>query len=214
MSLQPVILCIEDEGDLRAELADELSAAGYTVLTAADGVAALHILARQTPHLILCDVMMPGLSGLDLIARIRNLRPALASVPVLMLTALADRQDELAGRLAGADDYLTKPIDLDLLQTAIRNKIALVERIRAGAALPPDMEALVHLTPRETEVLRALGMGGRIRDIAAKLGISEYTVSDYVKAIYAKLGISSRAEATREALRRHLITLGDEDETG
>lgn len=210
MANRPTILCVEDEADLRAELADELTAAGYCVLTAADGAGALAILARRTPDLILCDVMMPGRSGLDLIAEIRRFRNGLAAVPVVLLTALADRRDELAGRLAGADDYLTKPIDFDLLHAAVRNKIALVDRIRVTSNALPGPEALVHLSRRETEVLRELGRGGRIREIAAKLGLSEYTVSDYVKAIYAKLGISSRAEAAREAFRRQLIGLDDD----
>lgn len=207
MPNRPTILCIEDEGDLRAELAEELGAAGYHVLAAADGAAALAILARHTPHLILCDVMMPGLNGLDLIGEIRRFRTGLAAVPVVLLTALADRSAELAGRLAGADDYLVKPIDFDLLHAVVRNKLALVDRIRVVSSAPPEPADLVHLSRRETEVLRELGLGSRIREIAAKLNLSEHTVSDYVKAIYSKLGISSRAEAVREALRRQLIAL-------
>lgn len=207
MADSPVILCIEDECDLRAELADELGAAGYRVLTAGDGAAALLILANETPDLILCDVMMPGLNGLDLIGEIRRFRPSLAAVPVVLLTALADRRNELAGRLAGADDYLVKPIDFDLLEAVVRNKIALVSRIRNAPTRPPEPDDLIHLSRRETEVLRELGRGNRIRDIAAGLHLSEYTVADYVKAIYLKLGISSRAEAAREALRRNLIDL-------
>lgn len=209
-----IILCIEDECDLRTELAEELGASGYNVLTASDGPSALGILSQQTPDLIFCDVMMPGLNGIDLISEIRRFRPALAAVPIVLLTALADRRDELAGRQAGADDYLVKPIDYDLLHAVIRNKMALVERIRTAAIAPPGPDGLIHLSRRETEVLRELGLGNRTREIAAKFSLSEHTVSDYVKAIYSKLGISSRAEAVREALRRQLIALDKDGEPG
>ncbi|MCC2544889.1 response regulator [Hymenobacter sp. BT175] len=104
----PRVLVVEDEPDLRAYLCQLLSPA-YEVLTAADGQEALELLSREAPvDLITTDAMMPRLSGTELLARLKS-APALAAVPVLMLTARADEVHRQAVLTVGVDDYLTKP---------------------------------------------------------------------------------------------------------
>jgi DNA-binding response OmpR family regulator/DNA-binding CsgD family transcriptional regulator len=132
MDSQPVILCIEDEEDLRVDIADELIAANFGVMQAANGSEALKALEKQRPDLVLCDITMPGLGGYDVLKAMRE-RGGLSDVPFIFLTALADRNDVLVGKQAGADDYLVKPIDYDLLLATIRTRLAQVNRIRSGA---------------------------------------------------------------------------------
>ncbi|UFN50113.1 response regulator [Roseomonas sp. OT10] len=156
-----LILCVEDEADLRADLAEELEAAGYVVAQAEDGREALALLADRAPDLVLCDITMPGMDGFELLRRLRAERPDLADIPFVFLTALADRADMLAGREAGADDYLVKPIDFDLMLATVASRLRQVDRMRekadrqieevraafaglatqGGAAPPPGSEA-------------------------------------------------------------------------
>jgi DNA-binding response OmpR family regulator/DNA-binding CsgD family transcriptional regulator len=132
MEPQRVILCIEDEEDLRVDIADELAAANYNVLQASNGADALKVLEKQRPDLVLCDITMPGLGGYDVLKVMRD-QGGLSDVPFIFLTALADRNDVLVGKQAGADDYLVKPIDYDMLLATINTRLSQVSRIRTGA---------------------------------------------------------------------------------
>lgn len=110
----PLVLCAEDHDELRRDLCDELREAGYRVVEACDGEEALAHL-KATPDVILCDITMPGLNGYALLEQVRNGFPELADTPFIFLTALSDRFDIIEGKRLGADDYLVKPIDYDLL---------------------------------------------------------------------------------------------------
>lgn len=209
-SPKPTVLCVEDEEHIREELIDELSTSGFNAVGAANACEALQMLETTPPDIIICDILMPGTNGLQFLGEIRSRHPHLSSVPFLFLTALADRSHEMEGRESGADDYLTKPIDFDLLILKIKAKLSLVARVKATSAKsvqPEPDDEFIHLSRRETEVLKEIGAGHRNSEIAHKLGLSEHTVSDYVKAIYQKLSVSSRAEATREAIRRGLVDI-------
>ena len=104
------ILVAEDNAPLRQLMKIHLRRAGYQVLEAADGEEALELLAAGPVHLMIVDVMMPKLDGLELT---RSLREAKLDVPVLMVTAKETLDDKKAGFRAGADDYLVKPVDME-----------------------------------------------------------------------------------------------------
>ena len=116
------ILVVEDEAPLRELVADELAAASYRVQAAADGREALELIERSPPDLILSDIRMPHIDGFELLETTRARFPALATTPFIFLSALAERDDMLAGLNAGAEDYITKPIDFDLLLTKIHSR--------------------------------------------------------------------------------------------
>ncbi|MGH2506030.1 MAG: response regulator [Ktedonobacteraceae bacterium] len=99
------ILIIEDEANIAQVLRLYLEQAGYTVLTASDGVAGLELHAREHPNLIILDLMLPALDGMEVCRRIRSW----ANTPILMLTARQGEEDRIAGLDIGADDYLIKP---------------------------------------------------------------------------------------------------------
>ena len=208
-----VILCIEDEADIRIEIGEELEHSGFEVLLAANGNAALDILATETPALIICDILMPGLSGLDLLRTIRASHRHLDGTPFLFLSALADRSHVLDGLRLGADDYLTKPVDFELLQIKVRSKLGLVNRVRLEEGRSDagqdrgETGGFVHFTPRERQVLVQLVNGNTNMRIAEIVGLSEHTISGYIKSIYKKLNVTSRAQATRVALEAGLVEL-------
>jgi two-component system, OmpR family, response regulator MprA len=134
------ILVVDDEPAVREALRAGLEFEGYEVTLAADGLGALEAIAKQAPDAIVLDVMMPRMDGLTVLRRLRSFDLAL---PVLLLTARDTVGDRVTGLDVGADDYLTKPFDLDELYARLR---ALLRRgaLLAEAASPaePDMDVL------------------------------------------------------------------------
>jgi phosphate regulon transcriptional regulator PhoB len=102
------ILVVEDEPDIRKLVQYNLAQERFKVLEAEDGEQALKILQRDKPHLVILDLMLPGLSGLELCKILRE-RPETSQLPILMLTAKAGEADKVVGLEMGADDYLAKP---------------------------------------------------------------------------------------------------------
>jgi signal transduction histidine kinase len=113
------ILIVDDEPTARETVVAMLEAEDYDLQLAKDGMQALQMLEQLQPDLILLDVMLPGMDGFEVCRRIRA-TPRLAEVPVIMLTALDDRDSLLRGIEAGADDFLTKPVDGRELQARAR----------------------------------------------------------------------------------------------
>ena len=110
------ILLVDDEPPIQTLLSYPLQKDGYEVITAADGRQALERFEEITPDLVVLDVMMPKMDGLEVARRLKA-DPATASIPILLLSAKAQEVDVRAGSATGADDYLTKPFDpLDLLE--------------------------------------------------------------------------------------------------
>src|SRR5689334_9043470 len=112
------ILVIDDERDIREMIAEALETEGYRIQQAETGARALEILSSQPVDLVLSDIQLPDMSGIDLAARIKAQQPEL---PVVMVTALAQADMAIEALKLGASDYVTKPFDLDTLSASIRN---------------------------------------------------------------------------------------------
>ena len=124
------ILVVDDEPDIIALVAYHLARAGYRVSTASTGLEALQAAREEQPAMVVLDLMLPELSGFDVLERMRADR-ALEDIPVLMLTARREEQDRVQGLSLGADDYLVKPFSPQELVLRVRN---ILRRTRAGAA--------------------------------------------------------------------------------
>jgi len=122
----PRILLVDDERDLVWALRHGLSDEGYEVLTAYDGAEALGVARRHRPELVILDIVMPRLDGLQVCRRLRR-DPTLAAVPILFLTERSTIEDRIKGLDEGGDDYLVKPFDLEELKARVR---ALLRRRR------------------------------------------------------------------------------------
>ena len=116
------VLVVDDEARNRELLRDLLEAQGHSVTEAENGEVALTLIAQTAPHAVLLDVMMPGMSGFEVCRRLKA-DPATAPIPVLLVTALRERDDRLQGIAAGANDFLTKPIDTREVVLRTRNAI-------------------------------------------------------------------------------------------
>lgn len=112
----PHVLLVDDEAPLRDSLSYALSREGYQVTTAADGLSALKLFHKQVPDVILLDLMLPEVSGMEVCWRIR----AFSDIPIVMLTAKDQDIDKVWGLEAGADDYITKPFNTRELLARIK----------------------------------------------------------------------------------------------
>ena len=123
----PLILVVDDEPRNRTLLRACLEEKGTVIVEAGNGIEALELIDRQEPDLVLLDVMMPGLDGFETARRIKD-RAGEGFLPVVLVTALVDRESRLKGLEMGADEFLTKPIDTHELRVRVRNLLALREK--------------------------------------------------------------------------------------
>jgi len=127
--IRETVLVIEDEPPIREGLEMNLRAEGYDVLSAGDSPAGLELCLERRPDLVLLDLMLPGGSGLDLLA---SLREQGSEVPVLILTAMGEEEDIVKGLKLGADDYITKPFKVAELLARVEATLRRIRRTRAA----------------------------------------------------------------------------------
>ena len=212
------IVVIEDEASIAQAVADRLHSEGFDVAIAHDGAQGVALVAEVDPDLVILDLMLPGIDGLEVCRRIQQARP----VPILMLTARATEADLLVGLAVGADDYMTKPFSPRELVARVRAILRRVDHARAadpttgaGAAAPTttlvlgDVElnpatrrvlcagAEVHLTPTEFDLLHHLGRQPGVVFSREQLlvdvwgyrdGYGARTVDSHIRALRHKLG--------------------------
>ena len=176
------------------------------VCTCASGREALRALPAAAPDVIVMDIQMPGMTGIECTLRLKELLP---KTPILILTVSADTQTVFRALEAGADGYLLKRSRPDQLQTAIQ------EVLEGGAPMTSEIARRVvasfreraakrdehaRLTPREEEVLGYLSKGFANKEIAVKMSVSYETLRDHLRNIYEKLHVHSRTEAVARFL--------------
>jgi len=126
------ILCVEDEIEIRLDIAFELSEAGYEVDQAENGKEALEFIKKAKPDLILCDLTMPVMDGRQFLGEFRERFPNLCNTPFVFLSALSNPKDIIVGKKLGADDYILKPVDYGVLLATIESRLDQVERMKAN----------------------------------------------------------------------------------
>ena len=200
------ILIVDDHPITRDALAALLGQQGFSVVgEAAEGEEAVELTRRLRPQIVLLDLSMPGLGGLEALPRLREVAP---ETEVVVLTASGTEENLLAAIRGGAAGYLLKSEPPERIaqflrgvgqgEAALSGEVArrLLEQVRGGGGpgVVPD-EIAKSLTARELEVLLLLDEHLGTDEIAARLYISEHTVRSHVKSLLRKLGVSSRREA-------------------
>jgi DNA-binding NarL/FixJ family response regulator len=192
------ILCIEDDQETASLLAEALTELGYAVELAPSGELGLAKIITNRPNLVLCDLWMPRMGGLELLHSLSEAGPHYAALPVILLTDRRDRDGELAGRRLGADDCLTKPVDLEMLGVVVENCLRRAE----GRAVPTSQ---AHLTGREKDVLTWVGRGKTSAEIAIIFGLSKRTVNFHCDGAMRRLDAVNRTQAVAQAIAQRLI---------
>lgn len=216
------VLVVDDEPDLRELIEYNLVQSGHSVLSAGDGITAIELALSSVPDVIVLDVMMPGLNGIEVAKRLRN-QTETASIPIIMLTAKAEEIHELEGLNAGADDYITKPFSMPVLLARINS---LSRRTRmdsytdASSTLGPIAINLhehqvfvdgnpIQLTITEFRLLAALVQSkGKVlsraelisRAIGPAVTVTPRTVDVHITALRKKLGCHSDLISTVRAV--------------
>ena len=198
------ILVIEDDAKMRANIVTILQMEKFTVVTATNGVAGLATARAEKPDLILCDIMLPGANGHEVLRQLRA-APGTASIPLIFLTAKTDPADLRAGMNLGADDYLTKPVTVPELLTAIEARLKRHGEQRANAVFKADFQSAaplqkLGLTPREAEVLCWVAQGKTNAEIGMILELSIGTVKKHMEHILPKIGVENRSAAALRAI--------------
>lgn len=194
----PHVLCIDDDRETVGLIAEELVDRGFRVSMAFDGEEGFQAIVTKQPDIALVDITMPVLSGFDLLERLVRGAPRFESMPFLYLTALSDRANELKGRRLGADDYITKPIDFDILTAIITARLT---RVARSAIWPRTID----LTEREVETLTWAARGKTSSEIATILSLTKRTVDFHIDNARLKLNASTRMHAAVKAAAGQLI---------
>lgn len=207
------VVVADDHPIWRDALARDLAAAGLDVVgTAGDGAVAVRVSAATRPDVLVCDLGLPVLSGVEAIRTVKARQP---DVRVLVLSASGERGDVLEAVKAGASGYLVKSASLtDLVDAVVRTAAGETVYTPGLAALllgeyqrlaaPGGKPSAPRLTPREREVLRLVAKGLTARQIASRLTLSHRTVSNHVQNVLTKLQLHNRVELTRYAIQSGL----------
>lgn len=207
------VILTDDHSIVRSGLRQLLSSAGdiRVVGEAADANALRELLRQMTPHVVLLDLSMPGLSGVDLIKRLQQTYPAL---PVLVLSMHVEAQIVARALRAGAAGYVTKDCDPATLISAVRKVAAkgryidpaLVDSVVFNGGLGSDSDSPhEQLSPRELQVLERIAAGRPLGEIADELHLSPKTVSTHKMRLMQKLELQTNADLLKYAVR-HGIT--------
>ena len=217
MSAQTISVCLVDDQTLvrqgirsLLELSDDIRVAAE----AADGAQAVEVIPQAKPDVVLLDMRMPGMSGLDVLNALaqKNALP-----PTIILTTFDDDQLVLAGLKAGARGYLLKDVSLEQLVEAVKTVAAggslvapvVTQRLLTGLErMQNDFTSLDQpdpLTERETEILRLMAGGFSNKEIANSLGVAEGTIKNHVSNILSKLGVRDRTRAVLKAFELQLV---------
>ena len=192
------ILCIEDDAETAALIAEDLRERGYVVKIAVDGHAGLSAILNTRPDLVLCDINMPGMTGFEVMESLTSFAPQHEAVPFVFLTARTDRDSELKGRRLGADDYVTKPVDFEILAAIIDSRLGKGARNELWSRH-------VALNGRELECLTWSARGKTSPEIATILGLSKRTINFHIENACRKLNVATRTEAVGKAASSRLI---------
>lgn len=208
------VLIIDDHALFRVGLKGLLEQRNIEVVgVAADGEAGIELAQQTNPDIILLDLRMPGMGGVEVLSILREKNH---STPVVMLTTSNEETDLIKSLRSGAQGYLLKDMEPDELVGALRDiekgknvvaqdlTDALARLVQGETKLEDEAGPFSSLTPREHEILCLLADGQSNKLIARNLGISDGTVKLHVKAILRKLGIHSRVEAAVIAVEQGL----------
>lgn len=186
------VLVVDDDQDLLDVLTEWLTLSGFQVQTASDGMQAIAMVKQQPVDLVISDLVMPGLNGLQLLSMLKALDPL---IMVIILTGHGTMHDAIAALREGrAFDFLEKPLnDFQHLNDVIGR--ALSRRAATFAPSPPIPSGVEPLSAREAEIMRLVAQGFENREIAAQLYLSEKTVQNHLTRIYEKLKVGNRIQA-------------------
>lgn len=194
------VLIVDDEEKIRTLLKLYLIKNDYEVLTAATGTEGLHEVEKGFPDVIILDIMLPDICGMEVCRRLR----LLCDVPVIYLSCLQESETIISGLESGGDDYLTKPLDPNVLVAKVNALLRRAQSTKQTEIVKKktDYESLTY---QESRILFWMEKGYTNKEIANRLNLTEGTVKMYNHTIYQKLQVKNRTQAIVRAKEEQLI---------
>ncbi|MEB3228018.1 MAG: response regulator transcription factor [Synechocystis sp.] len=203
------LLLVDDDPNLILLVKDYLEFQGYQVSTAGNGREALDSLTKETPDMIICDIMMPEMDGYTFINQVRA-DARTSWIPVMFLSAKGQSQDRVKGLNNGADVYMVKPFEPEELAAQVESSLRQANRLMGHQNRPLDdspriqVPSNVELTPTETKVVQLVAQGMSNREIAEKLKVSQRTIESHVSNMLNKTSLHNRTELARWAMQSNM----------
>jgi len=206
-----LILVIEDEKTLRENISEILTHYNFRVIAAPTGEEGRKMAIRYIPDIIICDIMLPGIDGYDVLNKVKQI-PELVSTAFIFLTAKSMRSDLRVGMDMGADDYLTKPFTKEELINSIKGRIKKLTNILKSkkendVLVDALLEKMSSLTKTERKVLKKISDGYTTSEIAEKLFVSKKTIENHRMSISRKLNLSGPNSLIHFALQLRVRNL-------
>lgn len=213
------ILLVDDEADCKTVLAMYLESRGYQVECASSGIEALSIFQKDSPDLVISDVMMPEMDGFEFCRRLRSMSVG-QLVPFIFLSGQGEVESKIEGHSIGADDYLVKPFQSEEILAKIKAQLdrsrrihTVIVRLLQNSPTPPPVvqpptaavataPAPLPLTPAEERVFWEVIQGYTNKHISDRLFISPRTVQAHLGSIFSKLQLENRAQLVKFALEK------------
>ncbi|QQK81641.1 response regulator transcription factor [Salicibibacter cibi] len=195
------ILVVEDDLEIRELVKGYLEKEDYKIYVAENGKKALDLFRKNNVDLSLLDIMLPDMDGLQVCREMR----IQSKVPIIFLSSRREMNDVVTGLNVGADDYITKPFDPEILVARVNANIRRQFYTAGGYSSEQSRHLFDVLTKREVETLMLINRGLTNKDIAHRLYLSEGTVKGYNNTIFHKLGVKNRTQAVNLARELGLL---------
>ena len=217
------ILVVDDDLDLLPVVCEVLNSRGLHAIGVADGSSAIEVFKKESPDVVLLDLDMPGMNGVEVMQKIKSIDN---SVPIVILTAHGDISMAVEAVKCGAYDFILKPPDFESLIMTIKTAIGspdnktgekskkfydmfkehLLEHIRQNNSRDAQRDLYETLTKREIEILYLTAQGLSCTKIALQLSISPRTVETHRTNLMRKLGLNNKSEIIRFALKQNILS--------
>lgn len=194
------VLLIDDEL-VNIKILSDILKGEYEVIFATSGEEGVHRAVESIPDIILLDVMMPGMDGYAVCSRLQQ-DARTAGIPVVYVTALGSTAQEVKGLNTGAIDYITKPINGEIVKARVRNHLKFRRVVKTVAMDEPEDERMAKMTERQREIFRWVQEGKTNWEIARIIGCSEENVKYHMKNILRIMGSYNRTQAVASHQRK------------
>ena len=194
------VLLIDDEL-VNIKILSDILKGEYEVIFATSGEEGVHRAVESLPDIILLDVMMPGMDGYAVCSRLQQ-DTRTAGIPVVYVTALGSTAQEVKGLNTGAIDYITKPINGEIVKARVRNHLKFRRVVKTVAMDEPEDERMAKMTERQREIFRWVQEGKTNWEIARIIGCSEENVKYHMKNILRIMGSYNRTQAVASHQRK------------
>jgi DNA-binding NarL/FixJ family response regulator len=207
---KPKILIIDDEAT-NIDVIGQILESDYELIFAMEGASGIDIAYDALPDVILLDIIMPGMDGYDVCARLKA-DPRTAGIPVIFVTGLGTPEQEVRGFDVGGNDYITKPYNAPVIEARVRNQLS-ANRSKpeesASTPVPGEDSECDEISARQKEILEWVRVGKTNWEIAKIIGSTESNVKYHMKKILSKLSSYDRHQAANKAIGLRIIALKD-----